>query len=583
MFDHLRSKVVKNLPEFRQLANENEEAVNQLLNARGEMAEMQRLLYQAEVERDAALSERMRAVSAQLAAEKLAAESEKNQETVTLKMEEMRQAVVAAQETRKSAEEKAEILRDRLAALEEREKHLANLLRVKDGEMRKAQESLRSDLEKEQEERERLAKDFSVLEEKAGVLHRALCKAEEEKEKLAREYAASSEKSTSLAREIQEAQRALQEKASKEEALERRIIAVAEAAALAVPSVLEAQEPPQEKSLDTMSYVELAATRLIKSAPQEGEGFKRLVFMHIPRTGGSNFWHSVANGYANNNDVINFLDLYHLTRQPGGLLYELDALRENKKVIEEIGTHLLIHSHRVNSPIWRDLPKHSRIFTILRDPLERTISHINHIIGLCVEPAETRDGKVTKVKAVDHVLQFYQIYPVFCQRPSESIPGFGNTQVVMQMIYLNNDNPVFDVQWIKDNSEKIVTRILEKFPLFRNFLSYYFLEYFGMLQFCGMDELYKLERLLRKRFPGDEWLDRLTTLIGQHFDKIFLSPDDALAWLGQETGLAPMKSGELPNSSKHYVEIKTKALKDTYRDLMTSDYYLYEKLKRIGG
>lgn len=105
---------------------------------------------------------------------------------------------------------------------------------------------------------------------------------------------------------------------------------------------------------------------------------RRLVFIHVPRTGGSNLWHSCAHSWTKKNDSFWVLDLYHESRMRFGNPYHTDkVISIFRKSISEDKRNLFIH-HHTNFGVWRLLGTNFDYFTMLRDPVERYISNYFH-------------------------------------------------------------------------------------------------------------------------------------------------------------------------------------------------------------
>jgi len=106
-------------------------------------------------------------------------------------------------------------------------------------------------------------------------------------------------------------------------------------------------------------------------------------FLHVPRTGGSSVWHSLA---ADANDRgLPICDLYHLARQRPAPAPGVDELiRDARGSIR--GRSCIYHVHDCVPLPHLDAPE-SLAATVLRDPVDRHVSHVMHLRGVLAAPA----------------------------------------------------------------------------------------------------------------------------------------------------------------------------------------------------
>lgn len=114
---------------------------------------------------------------------------------------------------------------------------------------------------------------------------------------------------------------------------------------------------------------------------------KRLVFLHVPRSAGSNLWHSAAKAFYGKESLY-ILDIYHES------LARYQTVFRARKVAEELDLinlkQGLVH-HHTSFGLWRVLGNHFTYFTLLRDPIERAISHYFHSLAIYYDIDEERN------------------------------------------------------------------------------------------------------------------------------------------------------------------------------------------------
>jgi len=105
-----------------------------------------------------------------------------------------------------------------------------------------------------------------------------------------------------------------------------------------------------------------------------------VVFLHLPRTGGSTVWHSAAHLAARHG--VPAIDLfYHSERICGSPHQPLAALRDIKAG-GAAPLQGLIHHHSTRNITGELSPDEHHYATILRDPVERLVSDTFHLRGL---------------------------------------------------------------------------------------------------------------------------------------------------------------------------------------------------------
>jgi len=106
-----------------------------------------------------------------------------------------------------------------------------------------------------------------------------------------------------------------------------------------------------------------------------------VVFFHLPRTGGSTVWHSAAHFAARHG--IPAIDLFYNSQLLSGSQHQaLAALRDIKPELAAAPLQVLVHHHSTQNITGELSPDEHHYTTILRDPVDRFVSHTFHLRSL---------------------------------------------------------------------------------------------------------------------------------------------------------------------------------------------------------
>lgn len=127
------------------------------------------------------------------------------------------------------------------------------------------------------------------------------------------------------------------------------------------------------------------------------------VFVHIPRTGGTNFWYSTTKAYKGMNTVVNFLDLDHESRAGYGCPDRVpEVARKHLEALQQLPTHTLVHHHD-SWGIFKALTGlNLKMFTLVRDPVKHCVSRMGSMRAHLVEGLAVRAGSRDKAMLYNH-------------------------------------------------------------------------------------------------------------------------------------------------------------------------------------
>ncbi|HEX4131243.1 MAG TPA: hypothetical protein VHZ24_14480 [Pirellulales bacterium] len=130
-------------------------------------------------------------------------------------------------------------------------------------------------------------------------------------------------------------------------------------------------------------------------------GSAKWVFVHIPRTGGTNLWHSVCHAFSDQGCPVRVEDVFAYS------IHHYKTILAASRTATDFGLNQipsnfasLIH-HHTSYGLWRDLGPQFRYFTLLRDPVERAISHYFHSLSLYFQIDPATGNYVLSPKAID--------------------------------------------------------------------------------------------------------------------------------------------------------------------------------------
>jgi hypothetical protein len=107
------------------------------------------------------------------------------------------------------------------------------------------------------------------------------------------------------------------------------------------------------------------------------------VFFHVPRTGGSTAWYSLAHSTRNGRPLV--LDLFHHSNLIFGTAYIASGALRNIEADRDISKVDVFFHHHTRQNITQQLPPDKYLYvTIVRDPVERFISEIFHVRNMIV-------------------------------------------------------------------------------------------------------------------------------------------------------------------------------------------------------
>lgn len=267
---------------------------------------------------------------------------------------------------------------------------------------------------------------------------------------------------------------------------------------------------------------------------------KRLVFLHIPRTGGSNLWHSCAHSWAENSDSLWILDLHHESRARfGNPNHASNVISVFRKLISEDKRNLFIH-HHTNFGIWRLLGTSFDYFTMLRDPVERYISNYFHSLRCYYNVTNEMQcsikdnfykaqiaGKAILNQKIDGAdkIDLTSVIP-FSQMPDESFEIFLKLEVLGIPLY----------------SREALVKFISLMPDWQNL-------YFHLFHFYFNNTKETINNPSSQIQINEQAVNTLAKTMRKHFAAIFFSNEDAMSYLEKYFDLSLCKKNVLPNAA----------------------------------
>jgi hypothetical protein len=308
---------------------------------------------------------------------------------------------------------------------------------------------------------------------------------------------------------------------------------------------------------------------------------KRLLFVHVPRTGGSNLWYSCAYSWVDKNETINFLDLYHesLTRF-GSINHASEVVSILADRFSASKIDMMIHHHN-GFGIWRLLGADFDYCTLLRDPLERYISWYFHSLQRYYDVDwdsmnyRMKDEMRHTMGATSDVLQNMANHPkgplphihsiaanLMPDEPGDSLLKMDSFGTFVQMETLG----------INLLSRESLAEYLSRVPALHDFYCRMFCIYF-----CAAREV--PDSLLPPIAIEGKFVANLADIMRRHFNKIAFSMEEAMAYVEQYFGLKLVERNKMPYSARRTVLENIDALKASLRPFFARDYELLERLK----
>jgi hypothetical protein len=188
---------------------------------------------------------------------------------------------------------------------------------------------------------------------------------------------------------------------------------------------------------------------------------KNRVFVHVPRTGGSSVWHSLA--HLAPRFSVGVIDIYYQCQLNGGTLAGAkDVVRDIRR---EIGDAPCLFHHHTSEPVYDVFSLKDTIFaTVLRDPVDRFISAVVHYRNFVTTHS---DLKFIEYHAMIWGRDFFD----YCVKPDVEIGellDLAATQKYFRTYYTTFFASLFDMA---ETSAALPVRIREVFSVIGRFES----------------------------------------------------------------------------------------------------------------
>jgi hypothetical protein len=265
----------------------------------------------------------------------------------------------------------------------------------------------------------------------------------------------------------------------------------------------------------------------------------RILFVHIPRSGGSNLWHSSAQSFFAADRSIHILDIYHES------LVRYGTIHETTRTIKDLDLasfdRCLVHLH-TSFGLWRLLEGDFTYFTILRDPVERAISYYFQSLN--------RHYNVDMEKRVYSPKQLN----------TKNAPLDLGDRTLEPLIRISKRHDLLSpeaiIRFIADGAGS---------NFYINFMRRYF-EIEGEHDFCKPS-----------RFPRFK-VRALAEKMKQHFTHVFFSVEDAFAFLENSFGHKIAQRNWMPNQAPRPLIENPRRLRRRLLPYLKHDYRLMQLL-----
>ena len=291
--------------------------------------------------------------------------------------------------------------------------------------------------------------------------------------------------------------------------------------------------------------------------------------MHVPRTGGTNVWHSAAHSWGSETGDIGFIDLHHeaLTRlrDPSA---EPEAIQTILPYFLSDDKDLFIH-HHTRARLWRIFGDAVDYMVLLRDPVERYLSHYCYSMNFYFEI----DPATSQCRLRDVARSTYSVEQILRKM---AFPETGSLYNSILQAALPPDyffDAFLTVRSKHDLcSPEAISLFLDLNPVLCDYYTRYFAGYFGCHD--GREN-----PVIHPEIVNAGTIDVLASLMHQHYDAILWSPEEAKSHLEGYFGREMTKRNEFRNAAFRPFTV-TDELRASLRARFTLDYELIDRLKR---
>ncbi len=282
-----------------------------------------------------------------------------------------------------------------------------------------------------------------------------------------------------------------------------------------------------------------------------------VIFLHLERTGGSNFWATMCNSY--DRTLVNVVDLYQEARHTFYDKTELEVLSIRLTDIRSVPTPVVIHLHSPE-PVWKLLNPTDYTLCIIREPVTRFVSHLNHLLNYVCH-VDVANAKVLYTNSL------FRYKRAVGERIATAGVKNRDDRFLLLVSDLFGERSEFSFEAIRQRAGDLLGAIPHRMPELLRYYECWLTEYFG-----------DATTGLKPRSMAS--IGVLAKLARVHFDYIGNSTEAAGLAVSTALQLPPPVASDFRNSAPQILR-KTDFPLDSLRSMLGSEIRLYSAITKM--